>query len=268
MVSYAEKWQSALALRPALPRVLFLEAGLELAAQGALVGVISTLGLLPLSWRGMSVAAFAYALGTVLLAFGLSLHAPHRHFGIANTVTLLRAGFNAVLLAVSAEMLLGGAFVLDSTARWWLIAAAATALILDGVDGWAARRSHMASAFGARFDMETDALFIMGLALLLTAGGIVGPWVLASGLTYYLFRVACRMWPWLNGPLFPSLRRKTVCVVQVGVLILALVPILPPWAARSLCLTGLTLLFYSFAVDIIWLSIRSSSRRPARISSA
>ena len=37
---------------------------------------------------------------------------------------------------------------------------------LDGVDGWLARRSGIASAFGARFDMEIDALLILVLAVL------------------------------------------------------------------------------------------------------
>jgi hypothetical protein len=96
----------------------------------------------------------------------------------------------------------------------------------------------------------------------------VGPWVLASGLTYYLFRVAARMWPWLNSPLFPSLRRKTVCVAQVAFLILALVPALPIWGARLSCMTGLVLLIYSFAVDIIWLYARARSNGTLHISSA
>jgi phosphatidylglycerophosphate synthase len=268
MASYAEKWQSALTWRPALPRILFVEAGLELAAQGGIVATFSALGFVPLSWRGLSVAALSYALVTLIVVFGLSLHAPHRHFGIANAVTLLRAGFNALLLAVAGEVLLGGTFALNDPTRWWLTGAAATALALDGVDGWAARRSRMASAFGARFDMETDALFILGLALLLAAAGIVGPWVLASGLTYYLFRVAAWMWPWLNSPLFPSLRRKTVCVAQVAFLILALVPALPIWGARLSCMTGLVLLIYSFAVDIIWLYARARSNGTLHISSA
>ena len=37
-------------------------------------------------------------------------------------------------------------------------------LALDGLDGWAARRQGLVSAFGARFDMEVDALLILALA--------------------------------------------------------------------------------------------------------
>ena len=47
-----------------------------------------------------------------------------------------------------------------------LIAATAVALslvvtMLDATDGWMARRSRMASDFGATFDMEVDALLII-----------------------------------------------------------------------------------------------------------
>ncbi len=115
----------------------------------------------------------------------------------------------------------------------------------------------MTSEFGARFDMETDGLFIMAMALLLATSGIVGPWVLASGLAYYLFRLAGSLWPALNAPLYPSMRRKAICVVQGALLTAALVPAIPSWGAQLSCLTGLALLLYSFGVDLVWLISRS-----------
>jgi phosphatidylglycerophosphate synthase len=39
-------------------------------------------------------------------------------------------------------------------------------LALDGLDGWLARRFGLASAYGARFDMEVDGFLILVLALL------------------------------------------------------------------------------------------------------
>ncbi|NJM36177.1 MAG: hypothetical protein HC850_17440 [Rhodomicrobium sp.] len=127
------------------------------------------------------------------------------------------------------------------------------ALVLDGADGWAARRTKMTSEFGARFDVETDGVFLLSMALLLAIGGIVGPWVLASGLIYYVFRLAGGLWPALKAPLFPSMRRKTICVAQGALLIVALVPAMPSWGAHLACLTGLALLIYSFGVDVLWL---------------
>ena len=66
-------------------------------------------------------------------------------------------------------------------------AAGLAATVLDGLDGWLARRAGMASAFGARFDVEVDALLIQALAILTWRYGKAGPWVLlASRSTTYV----------------------------------------------------------------------------------
>jgi phosphatidylglycerophosphate synthase len=235
------------------PPRLVLEAGFELVILAAIGAAIATTGLLPLTWCGATIAALSYALVAILVVAGLGRHAPHRSFGPANAITLSRAAFDVALLAIAAEQALGSGSVLGPGFRWGLTIAAGAALVLDGVDGWAARRTHMTSPFGVRFDMEADALFLLGLTLVLIAGGIVGPWVLASGVTYYLFRVAGRLWPVLAGPLFRSRRRKVIFGAQAILLISAIAPVLPPWAAQLLCLGGTTLLLYSFLVDIFWL---------------
>ena len=101
---------------------------------------------------------------------------------------------------------------------------ASVAAALDGVDGWIARRTRTATAFGARFDMETDALLILVLSALVWKSGKTGPWVLASGLMRYAFVAAATIWPWMQEPLEPSRRRQEVCVVQVVALLVALLP--------------------------------------------
>jgi phosphatidylglycerophosphate synthase len=253
MVDYAEKWQSADTRRAGPPR-LVLEAALELIILGAIGATIGALGLLPLTWRGAMIATLCYALVTVLVVAGLSLHAPHRHFGIANSITLSRAAFGVLLLAVAAEQALGSGQVMSNNAfRWGLTVAATAALLLDGVDGWVARRNNMTSGFGARFDMEADGLFLLGLTLILTVGGIVGAWVLASGFTYYLFRLAGHFLPVLAAPLFRSWRRKAIFGIQAALLIAATIPSMPGMMAKLCCFIGVSLLLYSFGVDIAWL---------------
>jgi phosphatidylglycerophosphate synthase len=123
-------------------------------------------------------------------------------------------------------------------------------LLLDGADGWTARRTGLASPFGARFDMEVDALFVLVLAMLVARTGAAGGWVMIAGLLRYLFVVAGFFWPILTLPLPASFRRKAVCVVQILALLAALAP--PAAAVASwLCLGGLILLVYSFAADIV-----------------
>ena len=156
----------------------------------------------------------------------------------------------AALVALAAGFI--GAASLPSTA-WIVVAAAVVATILDGVDGWLARRTGMASAFGARFDMETDALLIQVLAILAWQYHKAGPWVLASGLLRYVFLAAGWVLPWMRLPLFPSFRRKAICIVQISGLILTTVPPIVPPASEWLAAVSLAALVYSFLIDTLWL---------------
>jgi phosphatidylglycerophosphate synthase len=237
---------------------LLIDAGAWLALLGAAL-LAALLALLQLGFGGRTLAvglAF-YAAIALLVLKGLERHSPHRRFGPANVLTLIRAAFVALLLGViAADTALG------TPGRWWVTAAGTAALLLDGVDGWAARRSGLSSAFGARFDMEVDALFVLALAALVGQAGQAGAWVLASGLLRYLFVAASWLVPALAAPLAPSLRRKTICVVQIAVLLLALAPPVAPWAGQLLCLGGLLLLSYSFLVDgVILLGPERDGRR-------
>ncbi len=253
MAGYLEKWHYGFPWRMAPPLPLVLEAGLEVLTLGTAAAIFAAAGVLPLSDSGFVVAAVSYAAVAFFILAGLSRHAPHRHFGPANAITLCRAAFNIVLLTVIAEELLGQGRMLDHAFRWCLTSAAIVALALDGADGWTARRTNMTSEFGARFDMETDGIFLLAMSLLLATSGIVGPWVLASGLIYYVFRLAGNVWPALTASLYPSLRRKAICAMQGAFLIMALAPAIPSWAAQLCCMTGLALLLYSFSVDLAWL---------------
>ena len=86
------------------------------------------------------------------------------------------------------------------------------ALALDWVDGQVARRTGTTSAFGARFDMETDAFLILVLSAYVAPA--VGWWVLLIGAARYLLWLAERVWPWLRRPVPPRYWRKVVAAVQ------------------------------------------------------
>ncbi len=131
--------------------------------------------------------------------------------------------------------------------------AAAMVTVLDGVDGWLARRTQMTSPFGARFDMETDALLIQVLAILAWQYDKAGAWVLASGLIRYVFVAAGWLWTWIQQPLFPSVRRKAICVVQIAGLMLTMLPEVPRPYSAPLAAVSLAALAYSFLADTWWL---------------
>jgi phosphatidylglycerophosphate synthase len=218
------------------------------AGQLTVAGIGLAASVQSLGWRGQALALALYGGIGALALRGLRAHAPHRRFGAANAVTAARAAAAALLLGV------GGEAALLSTApgtgmRWALAAVAVAALVSDGLDGWLARRHGLASDFGARFDMETDALLVLALAVLVFASGQAGAFVLLSGTLRYLFVAAGRAVPALAAPLPPSQRRKALCVVQTAFLVAALAPPVPSRAGWWLAAVGLALLVYSFAVD-------------------
>jgi phosphatidylglycerophosphate synthase len=179
--------------------------------------------------------------------------------GYANLVT----GFRLLLVALIASTM-GGP---PSTAiAWSVIVVSTVAALLDIADGQIARRTGTSTPFGARFDMEVDALLILVLSLLVWRYGKAGSWVVASGLLRYAFVAAGWLLPWLSQPLPPSMRRKTICVVQIVVLIVALGPVIPRWLSVASTAVALALLTWSFASDTAWLwrhARRTTTRVPA-----
>lgn len=134
---------------------------------------------------------------------------------------------------------------------WFAVVASTIAAILDGVDGWLARRAGLMSEFGARFDMEVDALLILVLAVLAWWWEKAGAWVLLSGLLRYLFVAAGWLLAWMRRPLSPTRRGRVICVLQIVALIVAIAPIVPRALSLPVAAAGLLTLSYSFFVDTV-----------------
>jgi phosphatidylglycerophosphate synthase len=105
--------------------------------------------------------------------------------------------------------------------------------------------------------METDALLILVLSMLVWGFDKAGYWVLLAGLLRYLFTAVAHAFAWLRRPLPPSRRRQTVCVLQILILIICLLPLVSKSWSHTLAALGILLLAWSFAVDIIWLARRA-----------
>lgn len=209
-----------------------------LAAGALLLGVGA-------AWPTVAAGLVLHSATTLVVArLGRRHAAP---FGRASQVTLARSGLVAVLAAALLQP------ALYQEQAWWLSGLALAALVLDGVDGWLARRLNETSDFGARFDMEVDAALILVLCLGLMAAGLAGAWVLAIGLMRYGFVAAAWLWPWLAAALPPSFRRKLVCVWQVAALLICLTPVIGPALATPILASALALLALSFAIDVAWL---------------
>ena len=209
---------------------------------------------LPTSYLVQVLALYALLAATILWSVPVDL--PGQGLGAANRVTLGRA---TLLLPVTALVLQPSPP--GDSGYWWVIVVTTGAMILDGVDGWVARRTGTSTAFGARFDMELDAFLLLALAVLVWLSGKVGPWVILIGAIRYLFVVGGWVWPFLQATLPPSRRRRTVCVVQGVVLLVCLGPIVSSALATGAAAGAFALLVYSFVADVQWLRREEKCRR-------
>ena len=223
---------------------------LDLLAGGALLLAVSfsaarLLVLPPSYWLA---ALGLYGTLAIVVAVNRPRAAARNGLGPANRVTLARAS-----LVLPLAPLLWFPQALTTAGLWLIVALGTVAMILDGVDGWIARRTGSATPFGARFDMELDTALMFILALLVWQTGKVGAWVLGLGVMRYVFVVAGYIWTWLRRGLPASFRRKAACVVQGVTLLVCLGPIVSDSVAPLSAALGLSMLLYSFGVDVWWL---------------
>ena len=230
-----------------LRRSTLLDAARGAVLLAAAAGATGISGGLGGGYAARVLLLFCVAMTVVFLA--LPAHLPQPRFGAANRVTMARLALVAMLAA-----LLGEPARVHSAMAWAVVALASVAALLDAADGALARARRTESAFGARFDMETDALLILVLSALALHADKAGGWILAAGALRYLFVAAARPLPWMARPLPASTRRKVVCVVQIVSLIVCLAPVVAtPWSA-VIAAGGLAVLLCSFAIDVRWLA--------------
>ena len=201
---------------------MLLAAGFSLVAEDARIAVVAGATSL--------VAWMVRARGT---------WTPSGRLGAANAVTLLRAGVVLVFgcLGEHAATPAGALLVLG-------------AFVLDGVDGWLARRSGTASTFGARLDMECDAWTVLVAALVLYLSGRLGAFILVAGALRYTYVVALALRPSVKG----EEPRSRTARWAFSLVMISLCVSLWPLGAWHVPLAGLAtlLLCASFVRSTVW----------------
>ena len=217
---------------------------------GPVIGLLGQLAVLSVMTGTVGLGATGWLAGTawgLLTAAGL-VHGLSRSgsvvLGAANRVTLTRATLVGGVTALVADALLGPANVAA------VVALAVVALILDGVDGWVARRTGTSSALGARFDLEVDAFLILVLSVYVAQS--VGPWVLAIGGARYAVWAAGWVLPWMRRPVPPRYWRKPVAAIQGIVLTAAVAEQSSGIAVKVAIVVALILLTESVGRDLVW----------------
>jgi phosphatidylglycerophosphate synthase len=208
--------------------------------------------------RGSGPTVLPVTLAPYLLLAGIvhrkaAAYHDHPTFGLANAVTLARAVLNCLFAGLFADAALYGASG-PQRLGWLLFIISALSLSLDSVDGYLARRLKLESRFGARFDIEVDALLLTLLAGAVLLLGKAGVWVLAIGGFHYAFLVARQFSPALRRRLPHSMRRKAVCALQGTALLPLLSPLVVPPLSIWIAALALLTLIWSFAIDLVWLA--------------
>ncbi len=217
---------------------------------GPIVGIIGQLAVLSVLAATVGLGATGWLVGMACglvtaagLVHGLTLSGS-RALGAANRVTLTRATLVGGVTALVADAFIGPANVVA------IVGFAIVALVLDGVDGWVARRTGTVSAMGARFDMEVDAFLILVLSMYVARS--VGPWVLAIGAARYAVWAAGGLLRWMRTPVPPRYWRKPVAAIQ-GIVLTAAVAIPQPGVLINVAIVvAMVLLAESFGRDVAW----------------
>ena len=200
-----------------------------------------------LSWLSASTAAFCF----LVLAALVARHSRARRFGIADGDADTRAGC-LFSRGLALQALVGD---LARHAVLTMIIMGTLCLTLDGVDGRVARARGEASAFGARFDVETDAAMLAVLSVAVAALGIAGWWVMAIGVLRYGYVATSLFVPALRTPLPYRYSGKVIAVAQAVALLAALTFRLTHgehWVSTGLPLAALASLCWSFGRSVLW----------------
>ena len=98
--------------------------------------------------------------------------------GYANWVTFCR-----LLIIVIAL------FSVNEIGVFWFGGILTFSVALDAVDGYLARRFNQSTIFGQYFDMEIDALFVLGMCFYYYFSQAIPIWILIPGILRYVFRL-------------------------------------------------------------------------------
>jgi phosphatidylglycerophosphate synthase len=191
------------------------------------------LAVAAVAWR-LGDARLVAAVGAAGLGVLASLHrgrfTPGGRFGGANALTVARVALVVVLSALGDVGPLASALVVAF-------------LLLDGLDGWVARLPpSTASEFGARFDMETDALLVLAFGVKLAEVGRLGPWIIIPGLLRYAYAAGICLAPRLAEAPRSRFARTIAGLLTASLAVSAwpVEPVFVPFAAMAVALVTLS----------------------------
>ncbi len=217
-----------------------------------------------LQWLLVSLAGWGFVLWQCHKRLPLNESSVNKRFfttlGAANRITLIRGLF----IAATAGFL---TFVSTDTLTWLLYVPAALytlAAVLDGVDGYVARRQQQTTQLGKELDTALDAFGLLIAPLLAVLTGKLAVSYLLVGIAYYLFQWGIRWRQQRDRPVYPlppSQVRRYLAGLQMALVAIALWPPLPADITRVFGIALMIPLLLGFCRDWLYVSGRLGANR-------
>ncbi len=158
--------------------------------------------------------------------------------GYANIVTLIRLIILLFLISFNIHF-----------SDFQLFIGFLTVIVLDGLDGYLARRFNQATEIGLHLDMEVDALLVFLLSYLHFYEGSLGYWILIPGSMRYVFEILIRILRISAGNYPPKFVRASIAVFFFLSLLTPFV--LNEIYFKTICIFSSLLIAVSFLLSII-----------------
>lgn len=168
----------------------------------------------------------------------------------ADAVTIAR-----VTMATGAALLAFRVDTLNADA-WTLFL---VALILDGLDGWMARKTQSHSQEGAIFDMESDGIWVSLICITLVSLGIEQPWILILAAWRPVYAIVSAFLPKVETHQKGTFFGKAVFVTVAVVLLVVSSPWRIFFLTKILLAIACVLLSFSF-LRSLFLEFRETRR--------
>lgn len=164
----------------------------------------------------------------------------------ADHVTLGRGVLVVVLGVLVVRALAAG----DPTHTWGVVGLGVLVWVLDGVDGYVARRTRTVTDRGAALDSGVDGALVLVVA---AAVAPVAPWALVGGLMYPVFLLVQVWRPAWRRPLPHRPGGRLAGGTLTGTLVIGAAPVWPEGALQLAVAGAVAWVAWSFAVDVRWL---------------
>ena len=159
--------------------------------------------------------------------------------GFANWITFSRLLLLVVIVAT-----------LERWSNIQLFGLFSICLLLDGVDGWAARKFQQESEWGALFDKEVDSFFVLVVSMILYQSYQIPFWIILIGILHYLYElVLCALkWQHIKTKKNP-IGRYVAFLLFIGLLC----PLIVPSLMAKILLIGISILVsISFGISFFF----------------